>query len=180
MPPSHIIPGQASNSINSSSPVKAKRPFMPPGSGPGKQEFDGKSVENGITIHVIDDNNKARRDFTIERKILTNHMKYFEHCLNGIPEHEEIDISVHCDAKIFEWLLRYVHQRECKNKLGDNTSTLGTGTSLNNWSIKVNNLEGNGTQGGKDMTNASNTFDLTKRQVQNDESTINDPGRMTS
>lgn len=49
-----------------------------------------------------------QKDFTIERALLTKHMKYFQKCLKDIPLNEEIDISVHCDAQIFEWLIKYI------------------------------------------------------------------------
>jgi hypothetical protein len=35
-------------------------------------------------------------------------MKYFDKCLKKISDHDEIDISIHCDAGIFEWLLNYI------------------------------------------------------------------------
>ena len=43
-------------------------------------------------------------------------MKYFEKCLKKISEHDEIDISIHCDATIFEWLLKYILAKEGHNK----------------------------------------------------------------
>ena len=39
-------------------------------------------------------------------------MKYFEVYLTDATSIDDIDISVHCDIKIFEWLIRYLHQRE--------------------------------------------------------------------
>jgi hypothetical protein len=39
-------------------------------------------------------------------------MKYFEKCLKKISENDEIDISIHCDASIFEWLLNYIFEEE--------------------------------------------------------------------
>ena len=38
-------------------------------------------------------------------------MKYFENYLCDQKSIEEIDISVHCDINIFEWLMNYVHSR---------------------------------------------------------------------
>jgi len=35
-------------------------------------------------------------------------MKYFERYLTEATAVEDIDISVHCDIKIFEWLMRYL------------------------------------------------------------------------
>jgi len=39
-------------------------------------------------------------------------MKYFERCLSKISDSDEIDISIHCDATVFEWLLEYVLAKE--------------------------------------------------------------------
>lgn len=36
-------------------------------------------------------------------------MKYFEKHLKATDSAEDIDISVHCDIKIFEWLMNYLH-----------------------------------------------------------------------
>lgn len=36
-------------------------------------------------------------------------MKYFEKYLADQKNLEEIDISVHCDIQIFDWLMKYVH-----------------------------------------------------------------------
>jgi len=40
--------------------------------------------------------------------MLLNHMKYFEQYLKEEVSGESLDISVHCDVKIFEWLIKYV------------------------------------------------------------------------
>jgi len=39
-------------------------------------------------------------------------MKYFEKYLTEATSVEDIDISVHCDIKIFEWLMRYLKFKE--------------------------------------------------------------------
>ena len=39
-------------------------------------------------------------------------MKYFEKYLTEASSVDDIDISVHCDIKIFEWLIKYLHQKE--------------------------------------------------------------------
>ena len=40
--------------------------------------------------------------------MLLNFMKYFEQYLKSDREAEALDISVSCDIKIFDWLIRYV------------------------------------------------------------------------
>ena len=61
-----------------------------------------------ITIHVFDENRKMEKDFRCDKDLLTKYMKYFEKYLTEATSVEDIDISVHCDIKIFEWLLRYL------------------------------------------------------------------------
>ena len=39
-------------------------------------------------------------------------MKYFESALSNLGEGDDFDISVHCDVKIFEWLLLYIEFKE--------------------------------------------------------------------
>ena len=39
-------------------------------------------------------------------------MKYFDIYINDKTNSHDIDISVHCDIKIFEWLMRYLNQRD--------------------------------------------------------------------
>lgn len=34
--------------------------------------------------------------------------RYFEACLSDVAKIDGIDISVHCDVKIFDWLMKYV------------------------------------------------------------------------
>ncbi len=63
-------------------------------------------------IHVIDDSKKEKRDFTFSRSLLVKYMKYFDRCFKKISDNDEIDISIHCDAVIFEWLLNYIFAME--------------------------------------------------------------------
>ena len=64
---------------------------------------------DSIMIHVTDDSKQQKRDFTFSRSLLVKYMKYFEKCLEKISERDEIDISIHCDIAIFEWLLNYIY-----------------------------------------------------------------------
>lgn len=36
-------------------------------------------------------------------------MKYFEHFLAENESSKDLDISVHCDIEMFEWLMNYIH-----------------------------------------------------------------------
>lgn len=50
--------------------------------------------------------------FTCNKRLINKYMKYFSTFLEDFSETKEIDITVYCDIKIFEWLISYVHQRE--------------------------------------------------------------------
>lgn len=61
-----------------------------------------------VVITVHDDVRKVKREFKCKRAMILSHMKYFEQYLKEEISGEQLDISVHCDVKIFEWLVRYV------------------------------------------------------------------------
>jgi hypothetical protein len=66
---------------------------------------------NIVVIHVCDESRNTTKDFCCKRNILVKHMEYFDKFLaeneNG---YDDIDISVHCDIEIFEWLMCYIHE----------------------------------------------------------------------
>ncbi|CAJ1353870.1 unnamed protein product [Effrenium voratum] len=66
------------------------------------------SLVGETVIHVIDDARQVRRDFFCKQTQLLEHMKYFETCLAGVSPDDEVEISVHCDIKVFEWLVEYM------------------------------------------------------------------------
>lgn len=72
-----------------------------------------------IVIHVFDENRKVNKDFTCEKELLVTHMKYFEKYLTEATSVDDIDISVHCDIKIFEWLMKYLKQKDSPISGGD-------------------------------------------------------------
>ena len=69
-------------------------------------------IPDEIKIHVFDENRKIDKEFTCERHLITQYMKYFEKYLSDGNASSEIDISVHCDIKIFEWLMKYLRHTE--------------------------------------------------------------------
>lgn len=75
-------------------------------------EVSGRNV----TIHVFDEYRKSVKDFVCDRELLLAKMKYFQTYLNQSNEHDEIDISVHCDVEVFEWLVKYMQQSETEWK----------------------------------------------------------------
>ena len=65
-----------------------------------------------IIIHVCDENKKTNKDFKCDKNLLITNMKYFEKYLSESKSLDDIDISVHCDINIFDWLMRYIHKKE--------------------------------------------------------------------
>nr|XP_032804472.1 uncharacterized protein KIAA1841 homolog isoform X1 [Petromyzon marinus]XP_032804473.1 uncharacterized protein KIAA1841 homolog isoform X1 [Petromyzon marinus] len=62
-----------------------------------------------MVIHVCDEARGVKRDFSCPRQLLVQEMRYFSEYLSMEAQRwEEVDISVHCDAHIFDWLMRYV------------------------------------------------------------------------
>ncbi|KAJ0405743.1 hypothetical protein ATCC90586_007686 [Pythium insidiosum] len=69
------------------------------------------SSKKNVLIHVFDEYRKTAKDFICPRDLLLERMRYFRAYLNQSNEHDEIDISVHCDVEIFEWLVDYIQQQ---------------------------------------------------------------------
>lgn len=66
-----------------------------------------KSTEPELTIHVCDEVKGVSRDFTCPQKLLVSKMGYFADITSG-QKLEDMDISVHCDLEIFDWLIKWV------------------------------------------------------------------------
>uniref|UniRef100_A0A8B9Q8Y7 KIAA1841 n=1 Tax=Apteryx owenii TaxID=8824 RepID=A0A8B9Q8Y7_APTOW len=74
----------------------------------GGEGTDGSQGPN-MVIHVCDEAKNLKEDFVCPRDLLISEMKYFAEYLSVDAQRwEEVDISVHCDVHIFDWLIRYV------------------------------------------------------------------------
>eukprot|EP00760_Papus_ankaliazontas_P012179 PhM_4_TR15209/c0_g1_i1/m.52362 len=63
-----------------------------------------------VVIHVHDETNRLSKDFYCNRNVLLREMRYFRSYISELGmERDEFDISVHCDASVFLWLVEYVH-----------------------------------------------------------------------
>nr|XP_015218330.1 PREDICTED: uncharacterized protein KIAA1841 homolog [Lepisosteus oculatus]XP_015218331.1 PREDICTED: uncharacterized protein KIAA1841 homolog [Lepisosteus oculatus]XP_015218332.1 PREDICTED: uncharacterized protein KIAA1841 homolog [Lepisosteus oculatus]XP_015218333.1 PREDICTED: uncharacterized protein KIAA1841 homolog [Lepisosteus oculatus] len=75
-------------------------------------EYKGNVDESkgpNMVIHVCDEAKNLKQDFVCPRDLLINEMKYFAEYLSVDAQRwEEVDISVHCDVQIFDWLMNYV------------------------------------------------------------------------
>lgn len=67
-------------------------------------------------IHVCDEARGLRQDFTCPRDLLIHHIGYFADVTAG-QRLEDVDISVHCDVSIFEWLLRWVKRGQTEDHI---------------------------------------------------------------
>ena len=84
-----------------------------------------------MVIHVCDEAKNLKQDFVCPRDLLVNEMRYFAEYLSVDAQRwEEVDISVHCDVQIFDWLMNYVKRSaDCnkeKPRLGNETLTMET------------------------------------------------------
>uniref|UniRef100_A0A336LZB2 CSON008929 protein n=1 Tax=Culicoides sonorensis TaxID=179676 RepID=A0A336LZB2_CULSO len=66
-----------------------------------------KNSEPEVTIRVCDELKGVSRDFNCPQKLLVSKMGYFADVTAG-QRLEDMDISVHCDLQIFEWLMKWV------------------------------------------------------------------------
>ncbi|XP_074673265.1 SANT and BTB domain regulator of class switch recombination isoform X4 [Strix aluco] len=77
-----------------------------------------------MVIHVCDEAKNLKEDFACPRDLLISEMKYFAEYLSVDAQRwEEVDISVHCDVHIFDWLIRYV-KRNTKDSEADEMPAL--------------------------------------------------------
>ncbi|XP_034537375.1 uncharacterized protein KIAA1841 homolog isoform X2 [Notolabrus celidotus] len=70
-----------------------------------------KARDPNMVIHVCDETKNLKQDFTCPRDLLVKEMRYFAEYLSVDSQRwEEVDISVHCDVQIFDWLMNYVRR----------------------------------------------------------------------
>jgi hypothetical protein len=69
-------------------------------------------------------------------------MKYFDKCLKKISDNDDIDISIHCDALIFEWMLNYIFAMEEYEKKQNEKERMNR-KSNQNMALKVQKCNGN-------------------------------------
>ncbi|XP_057704903.1 SANT and BTB domain regulator of class switch recombination isoform X2 [Corythoichthys intestinalis] len=76
-----------------------------------------KQRDPNMVIHVCDETKNLKQDFTCPRDLLVKEMRYFAEYLSVDSQRwEEVDISVHCDVQIFDWLMNYVRRNSSKDK----------------------------------------------------------------
>ncbi|PVD33053.1 hypothetical protein C0Q70_08501 [Pomacea canaliculata] len=97
---------QVSSSSDSNKKIKSQEQ---PGALGGTGGADGGEQGPMMVIHVCDEAKNLKKDFYCPRDLLIKEMKYFAEYLSTDTQRcEEVDISVHCDVQIFDWLIKYV------------------------------------------------------------------------
>ena len=49
------------------------------------------------------------KDFHCQKSIMLTKMRYFDNYVQGAKSIHDLDISVHCDVFVFEWLMQFLH-----------------------------------------------------------------------
>ncbi|XP_065487879.1 SANT and BTB domain regulator of class switch recombination [Caloenas nicobarica] len=103
--------GQDSITITGRPSTTSTRSCSSESEGPVHKGGEGTDESQGpnMVIHVCDEAKNLKEDFVCPRDLLISEMKYFAEYLSVDAQRwEEVDISVHCDVHIFDWLIRYV------------------------------------------------------------------------
>ncbi|XP_037934776.1 uncharacterized protein KIAA1841 homolog [Teleopsis dalmanni] len=86
--------------------------------------------EAEVVIHVCDEAKKVSCDFYCPKNLLVSKMGYFADVTAG-QKLEEMDISVHCEVQIFEWLIKWVkYTNAIEHEHPSTTSLLDPGPQL--------------------------------------------------
>jgi len=107
------LPSAALSGTSLSRPraTRPNRPNRPPTASTAYSD-NPSSTDEEITIHVCDEAKRVNKDFKCSKSILMNRMKYFESHLQNCQAVEDLEISVHCDVDIFDWLMQYINGEE--------------------------------------------------------------------
>ncbi|KAM7358569.1 uncharacterized protein ACRADG_003498 isoform 1-T3 [Cochliomyia hominivorax] len=89
-----------------------------------------------VIIHVCDEVKNTSKDFMCPQSLLVSRMGYFADVTAG-QKLEDMDISVHCDIQIFEWLMKWV-KSESVNNSSNNTNVDSNNDGAPN--LNVNNV----------------------------------------
>jgi len=86
-------------------------PTSPPSPTPTKDlksdSADTNLTSKTVVIHVMDEVREIQRDFRCDRDVLIKGMSYFAKYISD-DTGNEVDISVHVDVSVFEWLMGFI------------------------------------------------------------------------
>lgn len=99
---------------------------------PDLQIGDEETCE--IVIHVCDEAKNLKQDFKCVQSVLVQEMGYFSKVTVRGQKLKDMDISVHCDIAVFDWLMKWVKSKIDQDGGGEANSaapTLGNFTTEN-------------------------------------------------
>ena len=103
-------PGSSSNACLSSNGSR-QRPTSNQAQSLGKKHVQNDievEFDPEIIIHVCDEAKCLKKDFYCLQSILVKEMGYFTKVTVKGQRLRDMDISVHCDISVFEWLMKWV------------------------------------------------------------------------
>uniref|UniRef100_A0A1A9WTM3 DUF3342 domain-containing protein n=1 Tax=Glossina brevipalpis TaxID=37001 RepID=A0A1A9WTM3_9MUSC len=92
-------------------------------SNPSLTQPESPPREAEVIIHVCDEVKNTSRDFACPQTLLISKMGYFANVTAG-QNLDDIDISVHCDIQIFDWLMKWM-KFSAESSISNSTSTNG-------------------------------------------------------
>jgi len=81
------------------------------------KKFGKTKEEAEIIIHVCEEGKGIWQDFKCAQNVLTKGMGYFARVGAKGQSLQDMDISVHCEIKIFDWLLQWIASTNHKEKI---------------------------------------------------------------
>ena len=79
-----------------------------------------KNYLYNFIFHVTCLNVVAKKDFTCPRDLIVEEMRYFADYLStDVHVYDDVDISVHCDIGIFDWLMQYAKRGLLEDTTGN-------------------------------------------------------------
>nr|CAH7742784.1 unnamed protein product [Callosobruchus chinensis] len=93
--------------IQSSSQSSSEKVLSKKSSGDSSCKLNVIKTDSEVEIHVCDEVKNMKKTFVCNQKLLVEKMGYFAEVTLG-QRLEDMDISVHCDIGIFEWLMQWV------------------------------------------------------------------------
>jgi hypothetical protein len=88
-----------------------------------RDEPDDESIE--IVIHVCDEAKGLRQDFRCIQSTLIQEMGYFSKVAVKGQRLRDMDISVHCDISVFDWLMKWIKSGAGNGKNKSEIPSLG-------------------------------------------------------
>ena len=97
-----------------------------------QQDFQNKNLNNPnktfnnfesskeVIVHIKDIRENTSKDFRVDKQLLINKMKYFDKFTKNREKNrgdklralDELDITVKCSPKIFEWILKFLGENK--------------------------------------------------------------------